>query len=139
MRRVARTEAGRRASSGESLGHHLAVHDGDVDEEQEDDEEVVEEAQQTHDALGDEVERRRQIHQRSQQNQQDPQPEHPEQASHGEHLSEGVPEQRGDVPEPVQQLHTHTHTLFTSGPLSQCKHAVIRPYSHCRPIKRALE
>lgn len=98
-------------SSGQALRHHLAVHDGDVDEEQQDDEEVIHEAQQPHHALWDEVQRRGQVGQSAQHTQQDPDAEHPEETSHGEHLSEGVPQQRRDVPQTVQQLQRHTNTV----------------------------
>lgn len=33
-------------SSGQSLRHHLTIHDGDVDEEEQDDKEIIHEAQQ---------------------------------------------------------------------------------------------
>ncbi len=98
-------------SSGQPLRHHLAVHDGDVDEEQQDDEEVVHEAQQPHHTLGDEVQRRGQVGQSAQHTQQDPDAEHPEETPDGEHLSEGVPQQRRDVPQTVQQLQRHTNTV----------------------------
>lgn len=106
------TRAASRASAGQPLRHHLTVHDGDVDEEEEDDEEIIHEAQQPDHALRDEVQRRGQVRQRAHQTQQDPDAEHPEEAADGEHLSEGVPEQRGNVPQTVQQLQeANTNTL----------------------------
>lgn len=102
----------RDTSSGQPLRHHLTVHDGDVDEEEQDDEEVVHEAQQPHHALGDEVQRRGQVRQRAHQTQQDPDAEHPEEAADGEHLSERVPQQRRDVPQTVQQLQESNTNTF---------------------------
>lgn len=106
------TRAASDASPGQSLRHHLTVHDGDVDEEEEDDEEIIHEAQQTDHALRDEVQRRGQVRQRAHQTQQDPDAEHPEEAADGEHLSEGVPEQRGNVPQTVQQLQESNTNAF---------------------------
>lgn len=88
----------------ESLRHHLSVHDGDVDQQQQDHKEVVQEAQQAEQSLRQDVQRRRQVGDGSHEAQEDPDPEHPEESAHREHLPEGVAEQRGDVSESVHQL-----------------------------------
>lgn len=88
----------------ESLRHHFSVHDGDVDEQQQDDEEIIQEAQQAEQSLGQDVQRRRQVGDGADEAEKDPDPEHPEEAAHREHLPEGVAEERGDVYEPVHQL-----------------------------------
>lgn len=88
----------------QSLRDHLAIHDGDVDEEQEDHEEVVHESQEAKKSLGDEVERRREVGDGADEAEKNPDPEHPEQAAHRKHLPEGVAEQGGHVSQPVHQL-----------------------------------
>lgn len=100
-----RAAAGRRLRSAvESLRHHFSVHDGDVDEQQQDDEEIIQEAQQAEQSLGQDVERRRQVGDGANQAEKDPDPEHPEEAAHREHLPEGVTEERGNVSQSVHQL-----------------------------------
>lgn len=94
----------RLGSTVESLRHHFSVHDGDVDEQQQDDEEVVQEAQQAEQSLRQDVERRRQVGDGANEAEKDPDPEHPEEAAHREHLPEGVTEERGNVSESVHQL-----------------------------------
>lgn len=99
-------QRGRRrlGSTVESLRHHFSVHDGDVDEQQQDDEEVIQEAQQAEQSLRQDVERRRQVGDGANEAEKDPDPEHPEEAPHREHLPEGVTEERGNVSESVHQL-----------------------------------
>lgn len=106
-------------SAVESLRHHLSVHDGDVDEQQQDDEEVIQEAEQAKQSLGQDVQRRRQVGDGSHQAEQDPDPEHPEEAAHREHLPEGVTEERGNVPESVHQLGGRAEQARGRG---QCQH-----------------
>lgn len=91
-------------SAVESLRHHFSVHDGDVDEQQQDDEEIIQEAQQAEERLRQDVQRRRQVGDGANEAEQDPDPEHPEEAAHREHLPEGVTEERGNVSESVHQL-----------------------------------
>lgn len=69
-------------SPSQSLGHHLAVHDGDVYEEQQDHKQVVHEPQQAEERLGDKVQRGGQVRQRPHQAQQDAEAEHPEEPAH---------------------------------------------------------
>lgn len=88
----------------ESLRHHFSVHDGDVDEQQQDHEKIVQEAQQAEQGLGQDVERRRQVGDGANEAEKDPDPEHPEEATHGKHLPEGMTEQRGNVSKSVHQL-----------------------------------
>lgn len=88
----------------EPLRHHLPVHDGDVDEEEQDDEEVVHEAQQAKQRLRQDVQRRGQVGERAHQAKQDADAEHPEEAADREHLPEGMAEQGGYIPQPVHQL-----------------------------------
>lgn len=87
----------------ESLRHHLSVHDGDVDQEEQDDQEVIHEAQQAEEGLWQEVERGHQVGEGAHQTQQDPDAEHPEQAAHGEELPKGVAQQGGYVSQAVHQ------------------------------------
>ena len=91
-------------SAVEPLRHHLPVHDGDVDEEEQDDQEVVHEAQQAEQGLGQEVQRGHQVGEGAHQAQKDPEAKHPEQAAHGEELPEGVAQQGGHVAQSVHQL-----------------------------------
>lgn len=86
------------------LRHHLPVHDGDVDEEEQDDKEVIHEAQQAKQRLRQDVQRRGQVGERADQAKQDADAEHPEEATDREHLPEGMAEQGGYVPQPVHQL-----------------------------------
>lgn len=88
----------------ESLRHHFSVHDGDVDEQQQDHEEIIQEAEQAKQSLGQDVERRRQVGDGAHEAEEDPDAEHPEEAAYREHLPEGVTEQSGNVPESVHQL-----------------------------------
>jgi len=98
-------------SAVQSLRHHLPVHDGDVDKEQQDDQEVVHEAQQAEEGLGQEVQRRHQVGERAHQTQQDAHAEHPEEAAHGEEFPEGVAQQRGHVAEVFHQLQRKSYHL----------------------------
>lgn len=88
----------------EPLRHHLPVHDGDVDEEEQDHEEVVHEAQQAKQRLRQDVQWRGQVGERTNQAKQDADAEHPEETPHGEHLPEGMAEQGRYVPQSVHQL-----------------------------------
>lgn len=54
--RSTRLEA-ERSSTDQSLGHHLTIHDGDVNKEEQNDKEIVHEAQQADHTFRDEVQR----------------------------------------------------------------------------------
>lgn len=88
----------RLGSSCQSLCHHLPIHNGNIDEEEENDKEVIHEAQQAEESLWDEVKRRGQVCECPHQAQQDTDAKHPEQTSDREHLPEGMAQECGDVP-----------------------------------------
>ena len=88
----------------QSLCDHLSVHDRDVHEEKQDHKEIVHESQEAEECLGDDVEWRGQVGERSHQAEKNSDPEHPEEAAHWEHLSEGVAEQGGHISQPVHKL-----------------------------------
>lgn len=85
----------------QSLRDHLSVHDGDVHEEEQDYKEIVHETQKAEKGFREDVERRGQVGEGANQAEQDSNPEHPEETTHGKHLSEGVAEQGGHIPQPV--------------------------------------
>ena len=66
----------------QSLCDHLSVHDRDVHEEKQDHKEIVHESQEAEECLGDDVEWRGQVGERSHQAEKNSDPEHPEEAAH---------------------------------------------------------
>lgn len=111
-----------RGSAGQPLCHHLTIHDGDVNEEEQNDKEIIHEAQQADHTFWDKVQWGRQVGQRSHQTQQNPNAKHPEETADGEHLSESVPKQRGHVSQAVHKLQ----------PLNKHKYSTVNPaYRKC--------